>query len=104
MRTSTVHPSVAADKSAQFMVGLRKGPKVDEVKFLSGAEELRKAESAIAALKYDVEFPDDGSTRLIRRGILSCSELRQDGMFVVYPVIASSVPQPTPGVGSRSGE
>jgi tetratricopeptide (TPR) repeat protein len=104
MRTFPVRPFFAADKSAEFMVAFRKGAKVDEVKFLRGADELRDADAAIAALKYGVEFPDDGPTRVVQRGILSCSKLRQDCTFVLYPATSTPVPRPTFRAESPSGE
>jgi tetratricopeptide (TPR) repeat protein len=89
LRTFSLKAYFDAGKSAEFLVALRKGPKIDEVKFLSGEEELRKADSAIAALKFNVEFPDDGPTRIVERGVLSCSKVRHDCMFVIYPVSSS---------------
>lgn len=47
--------------------------KVLDVKFLSGAEELRGAERLLRDKNLLTEFPDDVPARIFRRGILMCS-------------------------------
>jgi len=103
MRTFQVLPFFAAGKSAEFTV-VGKWPKVNEVKFLNSADELRKVDSATAALTHGLELPDDALTRVVRRGILSCLKARQDCLFVVDPVTTPRVPQPTLRVNSHAGE
>ena len=80
-------------KSAEFAISLTKGRALEEVKFLSGAEELRTATAKVAAAEFDVEFPDDAPTQILRRGILSCSQLLKGCTLVLYPV---ETPQPMP--------
>jgi tetratricopeptide (TPR) repeat protein len=83
-------------KSAEFTIDLTKGPKVNGVWMLHGAEELEDASDALSELKFRVSFPDDGPTHIIRRGILSCSETSKACTLVLYPV---EPPRPaTPGV------
>jgi hypothetical protein len=94
-RTFFVTPFVDANGPAELMVVLQPGPKVEKVQFLNGPESLRKFESSLARLKYDFTFPDDGPTRIVRRGILNCSQLRKDCMFVLYPLSALPPPLPT---------
>jgi len=63
----------AADASrAEFFLLFRKGPEVADVKFIGGSDLLRDAARAIRIVKFDVLFPDDGPTQIIRRGILAC--------------------------------
>jgi hypothetical protein len=78
-RTSTARlpRSLADDADAQFFLVFERDPetssaKVQGVRFISGSKELRTVGKAITAIKFDVSFPDDGPTRLLRRGILSC--------------------------------
>jgi len=73
-------------KSAEFAISFTKGPKVEEVRFLSGAEELRSATAKVAAGKFNVPFPDDAPTRILRRGVLSCSQYMKGCTLVLYPV------------------
>jgi Tfp pilus assembly protein PilF len=76
-RTVRLPRSVANDADAQFFLIFERDPdtssaKVQAVKFISGSEELRSADKAITAARFDLTFPDDGPTRLLRRAILSC--------------------------------
>ena len=41
--------------------------------FISGSDFLKNAAHAIQTAKYDFAFPDEGPEKIIRRGILSCS-------------------------------
>jgi tetratricopeptide (TPR) repeat protein/transglutaminase-like putative cysteine protease len=80
-------------KSAEFAISLKKANTLEEAKFLSGDEGLRGATANIAAAKFDVEFPDDAPTQILRRAILSCSQLLKECTLVLYPV---DDPQPVP--------
>jgi tetratricopeptide (TPR) repeat protein len=95
-RTFFVTPFVEATGPAEFLVVLQAGsklePKVEKIQFVNGPEPLRKFESSLARVKYDLAFPDDGPTRIVRRGILNCSQLRKDCMFVLYPRSAQATP------------
>jgi tetratricopeptide (TPR) repeat protein/transglutaminase-like putative cysteine protease len=73
-------------KSAEFGVAFTKGPTVQSVWFRSGAEELKDAADDISELKFHVSFPDGGPTRIVRLGILSCSEVSKGCTFVLIPV------------------
>jgi tetratricopeptide (TPR) repeat protein len=81
-------------KSAEFVIALTKESGVADTKFLSGAHELRDASAALRALKSGFPFPDDGHTRVLRRGALSCSEVSKGCVFVFYPAYA----QPSVGI------
>ena len=75
-------------KSAEFVIALTKESGVADTKFLSGAQELRGASAAMGALKSGFPFPDDSHARVVRRGVLSCSELAKGCVFVFYPALA----------------
>ena len=87
-------------KSANFTITFTKGPTVQSVQFRDGAEELREASDALSELKFHITFPDDGPTRIVRLGILSCSAAAKGCTFAFIPVQQYapgwSVPQPTP--------
>jgi tetratricopeptide (TPR) repeat protein len=59
--------------SADFFV-LFSPSKVEDVQFIRGDEELKGAASALLKARYEAPFPDSGPERIVRRGILSCSE------------------------------
>jgi tetratricopeptide (TPR) repeat protein/transglutaminase-like putative cysteine protease len=71
-------------KSAEFALAFVKGANV-ESKYLNGAEELREATKALAGSALHVVFPDDGPTKILRKGILSCSPYTKSCVFVFYP-------------------
>jgi len=79
------------DKSAFFAVITIHGSEVAQVRFLNGAEELREAESAIAAIKFSTVYPDEAPTRIFRRGTLSCSRAWKDCRFILFPYPARNL-------------
>ncbi len=83
-------------KSAEFVIALTKESGVADTQFLSGAQELRGASAALGALKSSFPFPDDSHARVVRRGVLSCSELSKGCVFVFYP--ADAIAQPSVGI------
>jgi len=74
-----------SDKSAIFAVISIHGSYVPQVRFLNGAEELREAESAIAAIKFNTVFPDEAPTRIFRGGNLSCPHVSEECRFILFP-------------------
>jgi tetratricopeptide (TPR) repeat protein len=59
-------------KSAAFVLLFSKNSRVPEVRFLRGDESFREAAAAIAAANFDVLFPDDAPTRIVRWSTLAC--------------------------------
>ena len=47
---------------------------VDDVRYVSGSEELKAAGTAIRSAHFDGFIPTEGQARVLRRGIVSCSE------------------------------
>lgn len=82
-RTVKLGRITAKEASAEFFVLFSRGPKVEEVKFIRGDEELRAAAGVLAAARFDVPFPDQGPTRLVRRGILTCARGRSGCSFAL---------------------
>jgi tetratricopeptide (TPR) repeat protein len=83
-------------KSAEFVIALTREPGVADTKFLTGAKELRSASAAFGALESSFPFPDDSHARVVRRGVLSCSEVSKGCVFVFYP--ADAIAQPSVGI------
>jgi len=78
-RTVRLGPATANVKGAteaQFYVGLTLGPsrmaKATEVKFISGDEKLRALASILKGGNFNLVFPDETNTKVIRRGTLFC--------------------------------
>jgi hypothetical protein len=71
--------------SAEFFLLFAPGPKVVETQFISGSEELRDSGKALEAAKFDVPFPEDGDSQIVRRGILDCESVLPGCVFVLIP-------------------
>ena len=80
--------------AANFVISVSNGNKSNDAVFLSGAEELRSATAALAALKYPQSFPDDTPTRVIRKAVLSCSIYSKNCTLVLMLPTDASVPVP----------
>jgi len=80
--------------TANFLISVTNGHKSNDVVFLSGAEELRGAIAALAALKYPQSFPDDTPARVIRKAILSCSIYSKNCTLVLMLPTDAAVPVP----------
>jgi tetratricopeptide (TPR) repeat protein len=87
-----VHDWGGGYKSAEFVVALAKEPGAVDAKFLSGAQELKSTSAALSVLKSSFPFPDDSHARVVRRGVVSCSEVSKGCVFVFYP--ASVITRP----------
>jgi hypothetical protein len=72
--------------TANFELTFSKGSVPDEVTFIGGVEQFCSYTSAISALKFNVEFPDDGPTLLIRRGQVMCSHMQKECFFNLFPI------------------
>jgi hypothetical protein len=66
---------VTSSGSAEFFLLFSPGPKVESVRFISGSEALRPATKTLALAAFKIAFPDDGPTRLVRRGVLVCTSV-----------------------------
>jgi len=56
------------------------------MKFVSGSEKLKDKARLTSVLKLTADFPDDVPTRILRRGLLSCSVVTASCQFVLYDV------------------
>ncbi len=79
-------------RTAQFVVSFTNNSKVDDVTYVSGADELRNATADIAAAKYPQSFPDETPVRIIRRATLSCSIYMKQCVLILLPVSDAAVP------------
>ena len=53
------------------------------MKFVSGSEELRKAEDVLRKMDFGAQFPDNSLTKIVRRGILVCEPSHSGCEFVL---------------------
>ncbi|MBZ5670082.1 MAG: hypothetical protein LAO04_10170 [Acidobacteriia bacterium] len=52
---------------------LAPGGRVEDVRFIGGAEHVRSLSKVVASLKFKAPLPDDGPVKLVRRGVLVCT-------------------------------
>jgi tetratricopeptide (TPR) repeat protein len=57
--------------------------KIEAAKFVSGEEKLNTLSDNLRNAKIDFAFPDDAPTKILRRGILSCSQTSHECEFVM---------------------
>jgi tetratricopeptide (TPR) repeat protein/transglutaminase-like putative cysteine protease len=70
--------------SAEFFLLFGSGGKVDDVKFVSGSDELKGAGKVLSQENFNVLLPDGGPEQLLRRGVLLCDPTTHC-TFVLYP-------------------
>ena len=76
MRTLDLGKQSRASGSAQYfaLFSASKGETgVEGAKFISGDENLRALVESVQHLKMNLNFPDDTPTKILRRGVVSCS-------------------------------
>jgi len=76
---------------AEFLIIFGSGSKVEEVKFVSGSEKLKGGDKVLSTTAFHLPFPDDGPTKLLRRGILSCSAISGCTFVLYLPDLVRSV-------------
>jgi hypothetical protein len=67
-----------------MLIANKSGATVEGVKFVSGDDKLKVFSGALKSAKYNVTFPDETPTKILRRGLLSCSKLTGNCLFVMY--------------------
>ena len=69
-------PALKVPADAEFYIILAPGPalaaQVLDVKFIKGDESLKPLATQLKAIKYQLVFPDNSPTKIIRRGALLC--------------------------------
>ena len=58
--------------SAEFFVLVVPGGRIEDVKFISGDEQIRPLSKVLASLKLKAPLPDEVPVKLVRRGVLVC--------------------------------
>ncbi len=58
-------------------------PSVEQVRFISGSEELHGLEEQLRKTNFEVPFPDHVLTKIVRRGLLNCGAYSKGCDFVL---------------------
>ena len=89
LRETPLGKLVSEPASADFFVVFASdaggGAKVEGVKFIRGDEKLRAFATVLERAKYQVSFPDETQTRLVRRGKLSCTATGECTFALITP-------------------
>jgi hypothetical protein len=89
LRTAPI-PELAYQKgSAEFFL-LLSVTGVEDVQFIRGDEGLKGAASALRKGRYNMPFPDQGPEKILRRGILSCSQYTKPNCNLVFLLPANT--------------
>jgi tetratricopeptide (TPR) repeat protein len=75
LRSVKLKRLVPGSATAEFFLLFSPGPKVEDVKFINGSEELKSAGQMLSETNFQVSFPEGSSARLVRRVILTCSSI-----------------------------
>jgi len=90
-RTSKLPYLASKHAFAEFFLLFSPGPKVEDVKFISGTDKLRSAERALRLAKFKVPFPENSSARLLRRGVLACYPITGCTFVLLTPETVTNV-------------
>lgn len=85
LRTSPLPPIAKETASAEFYLLVGPAGKVVDARFISGDDVLKKSALDLKKASLNTPFPDDGTTRLLRRGVLGCSEVSGCSMVLYTP-------------------
>jgi tetratricopeptide (TPR) repeat protein len=86
LRTIKLGKIAPADGTADFFVVLGSsaaGTKVEAIKFITGEEKLKPLTENLRSAKINFAFPDDVPTKILRRGVLSCTKSSGECEFVM---------------------
>ena len=76
---------------ADFFMVIGPGSKVEEVKFISGSEELKSATKTLNTLAVEQPFPDDKATRVVRRATVGCYSVTGCSLVLLPPDAVRSI-------------
>jgi len=71
--------------SFHVVIAMTAGEKRAQIAYVSGAEELQKANDLLATLTYPQDFPDATPVRVVRKAVFSCSIYTKDCTVVLAP-------------------
>jgi hypothetical protein len=91
MRTTHLQRILPGSANADFFILISEGPKVEDVKFVSGDVKLKSAADVVKKTKLNVVFPDHAQTRLLRRGMVVCSSITGCELVLLTPDSVKSV-------------
>jgi tetratricopeptide (TPR) repeat protein/transglutaminase-like putative cysteine protease len=90
MRTFKLPRIVSGTATAEFLLLIEPGGKA-EAKFISGSDSLKGIQKALESTSFNLKFPDDHPTRILRRGIVGCYQYTGCSFVLIPPNAVFSV-------------
>jgi hypothetical protein len=91
LRSVKLKRIVPGSASAEFFLLFGPGPKIEDVKFISGSEELKPADHELSEANFHAALPEGSSAHLVRRAILTCSNDAGCAAVLLTPDTVNSV-------------
>jgi len=91
LRSVKIKRPVAGPATAEFFLLFVAGPKIEDVKFISGSKELEPAGHELSEASFRVALPQGSSARVVRRAILTCSNAAGCTAVLLTPDVVNSV-------------
>jgi tetratricopeptide (TPR) repeat protein len=91
LRSAKLKRLVPGSATAEFFLLFSPGPKIEDVEFISGSEELKSAGDTLSDAHFQVAFPEGSSAHLVRRAILMCSKVTGCEAVLLTPDSVKSV-------------
>ncbi len=90
MRTTKV-VRIVSSSTAEFFILFGPRAQIEDTKFISGSDSLKSAGKVLRSTHFNLEFPDEGPTRLLRRGVLGCYQYSGCSIVLINPNDVHSV-------------
>jgi len=84
MRRFKLGKLYAKPGSAEFWLLFANGSRLEQTKFISGDQDFRQLGGALRSVRFNILFPDEHPTRILRRGVLVCEGMNLGCDFTVY--------------------
>lgn len=84
-RTVKLSRIVPGTVEADFFLLFGPGPKIEDVAFVSGSDELKPAAKVLSSTTFQVAFPKGSTARILRRAMVMCTEVTGCSA-VLYPL------------------
>ena len=78
-------PAIGKEAAQADFLVLLSGPKADQVKFVRGDNKLQALAEALRGARFNLQFPDDTPTKILRRGTVSCAAGKSECTFTMVP-------------------
>jgi tetratricopeptide (TPR) repeat protein/transglutaminase-like putative cysteine protease len=72
LRSVRLNATLKEDVQGTVTLLFGPGPKVEDIKFMSGSDRIRLLEGALRSARYPLVLPDSTPVKVLRRGVVTC--------------------------------